>query len=75
MRDSSDWETKIADNQHISVEAPLQRPNTMPKVLTNWIRQINNSFNEIQANQTCVEPIPTFKSFQETEEYWQKQSK
>ena len=72
---TSDWEINIEDNQHILVEAPLRRPNTMPKVLTNWTRQINNSFNEIQANQTFVEPIHRFKSFQEIEEYWQKQSK
>ena len=31
----SDWETNIKDDQHMSVEAPLRRPNTIPKVLTN----------------------------------------
>ena len=72
---TSDWETKIEDDQHILVEASLRRPNTMTKILTNWTRQINNSFNEIQVNQTCVEPRPRFKSFQDTKEYWQKQSK
>ena len=32
---TSDWETEIEDDQHILIEAPLRRPNTMPKVLTN----------------------------------------
>ena len=32
---TSDWETNIEDNQHILVEAPSRRPNTMPLVLTN----------------------------------------
>ena len=29
----------------------------------------------MQANQTCVEPRPRFKSYQETEEFCQRQSK
>ena len=37
--------------------------------------QVNNSLNKIQANWTCVEPQYGFKSFQETEKYWQKQSR
>ena len=31
---TSDWEIK-KDDQHALVEAPLRRPNTIPKVLTN----------------------------------------
>ena len=72
---TSDLETKIEDDQHILVEAPLRRPSTMSKVVTNWARKTNNSFNEIMANQTYVEPRPRFKSSQEREEYLLKQSK
>ena len=32
---TSHWETKTEDYQHILVEVPLRRPNTIPKVLTN----------------------------------------
>ena len=36
---TSDWETEIEDDQEIIIEAPLRRPNTMPKVLTSRIRK------------------------------------
>ena len=32
---TSDWETKTEDDQHILFNAPLRRPNTITKVLTN----------------------------------------
>ena len=31
---TSDWQTEIEDNWDTIIEAPLRRPNTMPKVLT-----------------------------------------
>ena len=36
---TSDWETEIKDGQEKIVEAPLRRPNTMPKVFTGRIRK------------------------------------
>ena len=32
---TTEWESETEHDQHILVEAPLRRPNTIPKVLTN----------------------------------------
>ena len=84
---TSDRETKTEEDQHILVEVPLRRPNTIPKVLTNgkwkyplanWTSvvkgQINNSLNEVHSYWTCVVPRPRFRLCQEAEKFWQRQS-
>ena len=36
---TSDWETEIEDDHNTIIEAPLRRPNTMPKALTSRQRK------------------------------------